>query len=147
METLTIQYTCSKIEKYTSVISAIFLFAICLYQIIIEALANNYSFIFFFYTIGVLLGLALFFTFTWWQPAPLLSVNNQQIHTNLPKMKDKTIEWGQIRNVAIGGGHIKITTNNDLFLDLSSLKHSDINLIKSKIVEICETKSITFHND
>lgn len=62
-------------------------------------------------------------------------------------MKGKSIEWGQIKNVAIGGGHLKITTTSELFLDLSSIKHSDINRIKSKIVEICETKGITFHND
>lgn len=147
METLTIQYTCNKTEKYTSLTSGIFLFAICLYLVITQALANNYGSLFFISTIGALLGLALFFTFTWWQPSPLLSINNQQIVTNLPKMKGKSIEWGQIKDIAIGGGHIKITTNSEQFLDLGSIRYSDINRIKSKIVEICETKGITFHND
>lgn len=147
METLTIQYSCRKIEKTSAISAGIFLFGISLYNITTEALINNYGIVFFFGIIGVALGLSVFFIFSLWQSQPLISINNQEIHTNLPKLKNKTIEWHTIKNIAVGGGHLKITTTEDLFLDFSPIKYSDINRLKSKIVEICDTKGITFHND
>lgn len=147
METLTIQYSCSKYEKTAAILSSTFLFGLSLYNIITEAIAKNYNILFFVAAIGVLLGLLVFFIFSWWQPRPILEINNQNIQVNLPKIKKQNIDWSAIKKVAIGGGHVKITTNSELFLDLAALKHSDINLVKSKIIEICDTKGIPFQND
>lgn len=147
METLTIQYSCSKLEKTTAISCSTFLFAVSLYLLISEALSNNYKYLFFISIAGAILAIITFFTFSWWQPRPLIAVNNQSINVSLPKIKNQIIKWGSIKDIAIGGGHLKITAEREIFLDFGSLKHSDINRIKSKIVEICETKGITFQND
>lgn len=147
MTTLTIQYSCTKKEKITGIASSLFSFGVSIYFMVTEALISNYSILFFIGTAGLLISLVTFLTFTAWQPSPLLVITNYDITSNLPKSKGKVISWDKVKEVALGSGYIKLSSNDIITLDLSPLTFGDLNATKSKIVEICDSKSIPFHND
>lgn len=147
MNDLVIKERCPKSEKVTSLIAGGYFALFGLYLCIVEALAHRYSILFYVSLAGIILGAILILLHTLWQTPPQLTINNETVVAKFADQKNiPAIEWSNIQSIAIGVSYIKITTTKEYSIDLQSLKYADLKTVKSKIIEICEAKSITYHN-
>lgn len=60
----------------------------------------------------------------------------------------KSVLWDEVEQVIIGLNFIEVVlkTNKTLSYDLGELQYNDLKDVKSTIVEICETKNISYRN-
>lgn len=81
---------------------------------------------------------------------PTLKINNESIESNLPYEKKTSINWIDVSKVNIGVSHINFLLNGEQKeqkLNLSGLIYNDLKNVKSKIIELCEHKNISYNND
>jgi hypothetical protein len=148
MKNLEVNYSISKNLKYLAMASGGCLFAISAGVSISRAIAGSYSFFFYVGVVGMLVALALVLTFWLSQSKPIVVITNEQFQMRFPKYFEGVVEWKDVAQLTIGLSYITITTNENehLKIDFENLKYVDIRAIKTKLIEICEEKNISYSN-
>ncbi|NDW19556.1 hypothetical protein D0T53_11630 [Dysgonomonas sp. 216] len=113
-----------------------------------QFVAGVYNYMFFAALLLLILSVILFLCFAIWDKKTLLKINNMQLVSNLQGEKSLNIEWNEISGIGIGLSSLVFNTKaaKTYTLDMGTLRYNDIKDIKSKIIEICESKSIEFYN-
>ena len=85
---------------------------------------------------------------TVWQSKLIVEIDGESIRINLPNQHiDGTVWWESVSEVGIGLSFITLATAEKNYkIDFGNLKYNEIKEIKSKMIEICESKSIPFGN-
>ncbi|MBB4037822.1 hypothetical protein GGR21_003743 [Dysgonomonas hofstadii] len=151
MEELRISYATTKNQRMTNVVIFSYFTLFGLYFVITQALISNYkSLIFIGSAILSLLAIILLLKNTLWLPAPLVNISNEKIEANLSGQKKILIDWATVSNINIGQSYIVFFTNGgqkQRKLELAELKYNDLLAVKSKVIELCEHKNISYRND
>ncbi len=148
MEELKIKYSISQQVKITSILVSIFLISMSGTLAIKQVIGNTYAFVFYASIVGILLGAILILMVTIWQKEIVITIDDKEIDIMLPKQQlGGSISWDTVTQVGIGLGHITIESEPENYkIDLGNLKYNDLRLVKNKIIEVCESKSIAFNN-
>ena len=148
MEPLIIQYSISKKVKYISITAGGYLLLLSLILSIQQAINKNFQFLFYVGVVGTVVAALLLLILTIWQSDVYIEVNNDDFIIKLPKQEiSGVISWESVSEVGIGLSHFTFKTADDNYkIDLGNLKYNDIKMIKTKLIEICEGKSIPFGN-
>lgn len=148
MEELKIEYGISKQIKIISIINATLLLVTYLILGIRQVTTSNYSYLFYLSLVGIIFSVLLFLIVTVWQKPIIITIDNDEIDINLPNQKiDGSILWNDITQVGIGLSYITLTSEPTSYkIDLGNLKYNDLRKVKSKLIEICESRDIPFNN-
>lgn len=150
MNDLIIRYGIEQRYKRTAVFTSLFLMAISAGISILQALHQPLGFYFYLGISGILVGLITVLMFTVWSKETKIELTSQIMGFNIPSQKiNGSISWENITHIGMGLSHLSLKTNanRDFKIDLENLKYADIKRIKSKIIEVCETRGITFQNE
>lgn len=148
MNDLIVAYSLSKKIKITSLVAGIFLTMLSVGIAVQQTLASKFSFFFVVGVLGALIGVVLILIVVYHPDELQLEINNEHFRIKLPKQRiDGLIEWENVTQVGIGLSYLVLTTQGKTYkIDLGNLKYNDIKLIKTKLLEICEAKSIAYSN-
>lgn len=148
MEELRIIYMLPKKEKIISLISGIYMSIGTLAIIVLQIIANKYGFVFYAGLAGLLIGVLRILSATVWQKSTTILIDNDEIDITLPNQKiNGSITWENVTSVGIGISYITLTSSPTNYkLDLGNLKYNDLKRVKTKLIEICESKNIPFSN-
>jgi hypothetical protein len=147
MKDLEINYSVSKNLKFLAVASGAYLFVISAGVSIFQAIAGRFSFFFYTGLAGAIVALVLVLTFILLHSKPIIVITSEQFLVNLPKQRiDGAINWENVTQLGIGLSYITIKTNEEesYKIDLENLKYVDIRAIKTKLIEVCEEKNISY---
>lgn len=150
MNELVINYHSSKAHKILLLLVGGYITLFGLYQCVMYALANSFAGDFYMMLGVVVLGVILILNATLWAPKPILIMSAASLYINLPNQKGAYLtEWENITEISIGLSYLKVSEsdNKTYNIDLSELKYSDLREVKSRIIELCEAKSISYKND
>lgn len=150
MNEIVINYKENKGQKILSFIVGIYLIVVGGYFAVSFLIEKVYDVHFILGLIAVIFGLALILKVTLFAPKPVFMMNSETIYSNVAtKPQIFKTDWTNIKNVAIGLSYLRITetTGKEYNVDLSQLKYSDLKDIKSRIIEYCEAKVISYQND
>lgn len=150
MNEYVINYNDSKSQKTLFFIVGGYAILLGLYQSVMQALANTFTFDFFAALVLVVLGAILILNATIWAARPIFIMNSDNIYVKMPNQKSVyKAEWISIREIALGISYLKMleTDGKQYTVDISGLKYDDLKKVKSQIIEICESKSIPYKND
>lgn len=145
-----INYNDSKSQRILSFVVGGYAVLYGLYQSVMQALNNTFTFDFFAAVILIVLGVILILNVTVWAARPIFIMNLDRIYVKMPDQKAVyKAEWISIREIALGVSYLKMseTDGKQYTVDISGLKYDDLKKVKSQIIEICESKSIPYKND
>lgn len=150
MTELVIRYAVSTKIKLQALISAFYLLIISLVLAVGEMLKTvpEYGVYFFVGILGILIALSLIVSVTISQPKPLIILNNEMLSLNFPIQRLRTIvSWEQVSHIGIGLSHMILKIDEQqLMVNLETLKYHDMKLLKSKLLEIAEANDIPYNN-
>lgn len=148
MEELKIAYTLPAKVKIMALLAGGFLFALATGVGITEALHNRFGFLFYVGVAGVAVAVLQVSTVTIWQADFHVVINQDEMRIRLPKQHiDGSVLWETVTELGIGLSYLTLTTTGTNYkIDLGNLKYNDLKRIKSKLIEVCEAKSIPFGN-
>lgn len=145
-----IQPTVSKKIKILVLVAAIYLFVVsAMVSVTSYASSGEFKFYFFMGIVGLLVAAILFLSVTVWKPKPIIVITNEAFGLHLPKQRvDGVIAWGEVASVGIGLSYLTLGTTEDkqYKIDLENLKYREILAIKTRLIEICESKNIPYSN-
>lgn len=148
MKDLCIDYTPKNWKiKYFSLILAIYAGILSLYLCAKEIIAGKYEF-WFFSILGLFIcAVIVSYLMLKKQTNPLVIITNESLYFNLEEEVQQSY-WIDIKMIGIGIGMLRITQDEtkSLDIDLGSLRYNDIKELKTKIIELCESKNIPFAN-
>lgn len=150
MNKYVINYNDSKSQKVLSLVVGGYAALFGLYQAVMQALNNTFTFDFFAALILIILGVILILNVTVWASRPIFIMDSDRIYVKMPNQKSVyKAEWISVREIALGVSYLKMaeTDGKQYTVDISGLKYDDLKKIKSQIIEICESKSIPYKND
>lgn len=150
MGELIINYNKSKSQKFLSLIAGGYMVLFGLYRSLDLAINNEFTFDFYIGLAAIVLGAILVLNVTVWAAKPILELNSDFIYVKMPDQKSiYRSEWIAIKEVSFGVSYLKMdeTDGKSYNVDISGLKYSDLKIVKSRIVEICESKNIPYKND
>ncbi len=150
MNELSIHYKTPKMQQMVALVAGYYFLAGTLGLAVYFALKNQIDILFYLTILGLILAAVLICVFSFWQPKPLLVINNDVISLHFTDQKlNGDVEWENIKQINIGISYLKIQTITDKIyaIDLNDLKYNDLKAVKSKIVEMCEMKKIHYEND
>ncbi|MDL2303697.1 hypothetical protein LJC28_04815, partial [Dysgonomonas sp. OttesenSCG-928-D17] len=150
MDELDLNYGISKGQKITNLIFSLYFAIFGLYILITQTAISNYGLLFFAGAICFIFAAIMMLLNTLWLPASILKINKEVVEAHLPKQKTITIEWVSVSSVNIGPGYLVFLVNGgqkQRKIELAELKYSDVMTVKSKVIELCEHKNISYHND
>lgn len=150
MNELVINYHSSKTQKILLLIVGGYVALFGLYQCVMYALSNSFAGDFFMMLAAVVLGVILILNVTLWAPKPILVMNVDSLYINMPNQKGSyQSEWVNVAEISIGVSYLKFSEvdSKTYNIDLSELKYSDLREVKSRVIEICESKNIPYKND
>lgn len=150
MNELIINYNYSKSQKILSLIIGGYVALYGLYQCVMLALANAFTVDFYLALAAVVLGAILILNVTLWAAKPIFRMNSDMLYAHVPQQKTTyQSEWINIREVGIGVSYLKMleTDGKEYSVDLNGLKYSDLKDVKSRVIELCESKNIPYRND
>lgn len=150
MNELEINYGLSKNQKIFSIIVGGYTALYGFYQSILQALNSTYTLNFYLALGAVVLGVIMILNATIWTSKPMFKMDSESIYVNIPDIKSVySAQWIAIKEIGIGISYLKFseTDGKDYNVDISSLKYSDLKLVKSRIIEVCESKNIPYKND
>ncbi|MFR9166315.1 MAG: hypothetical protein ACLVKO_08945 [Dysgonomonas sp.] len=149
MKNLNISYNKKGTSYILSLIVAAYAVIMGAYITITQLLVPSYSFLFFFGLLLFLLSVALILILTLGQPKPLVLLNSESLTVNSPDKVQTVVNWNDVSNVGLGLSYFKFKKHDgsEITAELSFLKYSDLKIMKSNIIEICESKNISFQND
>ncbi len=150
MTELVIKYAISTNIKLQALVVAIYLMIISMVIAVQEMIKTTpeYGVYFFIGVVGILLALSLIVSVTISQPKPLVVLNNEVLSLNFPIQRLHTLlSWDQVSHIGIGLSYITLNIDEQkLSVDLETLKYNDLKLLKSKLIEIAESKDIPYNN-
>ena len=150
MDELIIDYKKNKGQKILSIIVGIYILLYGGYHAISLATDSTYNVFFYLAITSIVLAILLILKVTLFAPKPVFKMNSEMIYSNVASkpVVFKT-NWENIKNVAIGLSYLRITETGgkEYNVDLSELKYADMKDIKSRIIEYCESKLISYQND
>ena len=148
MESLKIERSISKKVKYTAFIAGGYLLALSLALGIHQAINDKFQLIFYIGVAGAIIAILLIMMVTVWQSILTVEIDNEQIKINLPGQHiDGTVKWESVSQIGVGLSFITLSTEMQNYkIDFGNLKYNEIKEIKSKLIEVCETRNIPFGN-
>ncbi len=150
MGELVINYNNSKSQKFLCLIAGGYIALFGLYRCVDLAISNLLTFDFYLALIAIILGAILILNVTIWAAKPILKLNTDSIYIKMPDQKTTYLsEWINIKDIAFGISYLKIaeTDGKTYTVDISALKYNDLKTVKGRIVELCESKNISYKND
>ncbi len=150
MDTLEINYGPSPSKKILQSVIGGYFALYGLYHCVLMALANTYNLNFYLALAAIILGAILILSVTLWAAKPMFRMDSESIYVNMPVQKSVyTAEWIAIKEIGIGVSYLVFaeTDGKSYQVDISGLKYNDLKMVKSKIIEICESKNIPYKND
>ncbi|SHF19314.1 hypothetical protein [Dysgonomonas macrotermitis] len=150
MNEIIINYNDSKAQKTLLLIVGGYIALFGLYICVKQAISNVFLFDFYAGLLAIVLGIVLVLNVTIWASKPVLKLNSESIYVKMPEQKAAYLsEWINIKEVAFGISYLKMSeTDGKIYtVDISGLKYNDLKSIKSKVVELCESKNIPYKND
>ena len=148
MSELVIRYAISTRLKLQALIVSIYLMIISIVMAVLEMLDSQYNAYFFVGVVGILIALSLILSVTISQPKPLVKMDNEEFSLNFPMQRLRTIiYWHEVRHIGIGLSYITmVVADQKLEVDLEILRYHDLRVLKSKLVEVAESKNIPYNN-
>lgn len=150
MTELVIRYAISTRLKLQALIVSIYLMIMSMVMAVLELMKDQpqYNAYFFVGVVGILIALALILSVTISQPKPLVRMNNEEFALNFPLQRLRTIiYWHEVTHLGIGLSYITMVVEDQkLEVDLEILRYHDLKILKSKLVEVAESKSIPYNN-
>lgn len=140
----------SKSKKIINVTIGAYLAVFALYFTILEGIASRYGVLFFCALAGFVLAAILILSNTIWVSGTSLVIDSNSIKPGLPGQNKTEIDWTSVSSVNIGVSYIVFSVNGgqkQRKLDLTALVYDDVKSVKSKIIEVCEYKNISYQND
>lgn len=148
MSELVIRYAISTRLKLQALIVSIYLMIISIVMAVLEMLDSQYNAYFFVGVVGILIALSLILSVTISQPKPLVKMDNEEFSLNFPMQRLRTIiYWHEVTHIGIGLSYITmVVADQKLEVDLEILRYHDLRVLKSKLVEVAESKNIPYNN-
>ena len=148
MTELVIRYAISTRLKLQALIVSIYLMIISIVMAVLEMMNSQYNAYFFVGVVGILIALSLILSVTISQPKPLVVMDNEEFKLNFPLQRLRTIiYWHEVTHIGIGLSYITMVVGDQtLQVDLEILRYHDLRILKSKLVEVAESKSIPYNN-
>lgn len=148
MSELIIRYAISNKIKYQALIVSIYLMIMSIVMAVLEMMDAQYNAYFFIGVVGIIISLSLILSVTISQPKPLVVLDNEEFALNFPMQRLRTIiYWNEVTHVGIGLSYITmVVAEQELKVDLEILRYHDMKVLKSKVMEIAESKSIPYNN-
>ena len=148
MTELVIRYAISNKIKLQALIVAIYLMILSIVIAVMEMMNSNYHAYFFVGVVGIIIALSLILSVTISQPKPLVILDNEEFKLNFPMQRLNTIiYWGQVTHIGIGLSYVTmIVDDQELRVDLEILRYHDLKVLKSKLMEVAESKNIPYNN-
>lgn len=148
MTELVIRYAISTRLKLQALIVSIYLMIISIVMAVLEMMNAQYNAYFFVGVVGILIALSLILSVTISQPKPLVQMDNEEFALNFPMQRLRTIiYWHEVTHIGIGLSYITmVVADQKLEVDLEILRYHDLRILKSKLVEVAESKSIPYNN-
>ena len=148
MTELVIRYAISKRLKLQALTASIYLMVMSIVIATIEMMHSQYSGYFFVGVAGILIALSLLLSVTISQPKPLVILDNEEFVLNFPMQRLRTIiYWHEVTQIGIGLSYITMVVNEqELRVDLEILRYHDLKVLKSKLIEVAESKDISYSN-
>jgi hypothetical protein len=148
MTELVIRYAISTRLKLQALTVSIYLMIMSIVVAVLQMMNSQYNAYFFVGVVGILISLSLIISVTISQPKPLLVLDNEEFALNFPMQRLRTIlYWAQVTHIGIGLSYITMVVDDqELRVDLEILRYHDLKVLKSKLMEIAESKSIPYNN-
>lgn len=148
MTELVIRYAISNRLKLQALIVSIYLMIISIVMATLEMIDAQYNAYFFVGAVGILIALSLILSVTISQPKPLVMLDNEEFALNFPMQRLRTvIYWSEVSHIGIGLSYITmVVAEQKLEIDLEILRYHDLKVLKSKLVEVAESKNIPYNN-
>lgn len=148
MSELVIRYAISTRLELQALIVSIYLMIISIVMAVLEMLDSQYNAYFFVGVVGILIALSLILSVTISQPKPLVKMDNEEFSLNFPMQRLRTIiYWHEVTHIGIGLSYITmVVADQKLEVDLEILRYHDLRVLKSKLVEVAESKNIPYNN-
>lgn len=149
MNELIIQTKLPHFQKTTATISSLLLIVGSFIVLITKLVDSLYDIPFYTGLVCLIVGIISLLAFTVWLPKPAITINLEGLYPNLSDQSSlKPIIWDEVENVNIGLNFLQIIlkVNKTVNIDLSNLRYNDLKNIKTKVIEICENKNISYRN-
>ncbi len=150
MNELEINYGLSKNQKIFSVIAGGYFTLYGFYQSLVLALGSAFSLDFYLALAALVLGVIMILNATAWKSKPMFRMDSESIYVSMPELKSVySAQWIAVKEIGIGISYLKFseTDGKSYNVDISGLKYEDLKTVKSKIIEMCESKNIPYKND
>lgn len=148
MEPLQIRYTLPKHLKFFALSVSGYLLLLSLALSIQQTIDKNFKFLFYIGILGIAIAAVLILILTVWQSELIIEINSDEFTIKLPKQDiNGIISWDSVSQVGIGLSYITLTSEEENYkIDFGNLKYNDLKNVKSKLLEVCESKNIPFSN-
>lgn len=148
MNDLIIKYAISKKIKMQALIVSIYLLLLTLTMAVLELTKSQYGVYFFVGVIGIIIAVSLILSVTISQPKPLIVLNNELFSLDFPLQRLNTvIPWDQVTHMGIGLSYITLDMDEqNVHVDLDLLRYHDLKVLKSRLIEIAESRDIPYNN-
>lgn len=150
MNNIIINYNESKTKDLLLTIIGGYVSLFGLYESVKLAIDKSYSLDFYLSLVALVLGVVLVLCGAIWNSKPIFKLDSEQLYVKMPNQKSTyTTPWINVKEVGIGISYLKLSeTDGKIYtVDISGLKYSDLKIVKSQIIEYCESKNIPYRND
>lgn len=148
MTELVIRYAISTRLKLQAIIASVYLMVVSIVISVLQLMDSQYNILFFVGVIGFLIALSLLLSSTISQPKPLVRINNDEFEINFPKQRlNTTLYWNEVSHIGIGLSFITLLIEEEeVKIDLEILRYHDLKVLKAKLIEVAEAKTIPYNN-
>ena len=148
MTDLVIRYAISTRLKLQAIIASVYLMIVSIVISVLQLVNSQYNILFFVGVIGFLISLSLLLSSTISQPKPLVRINNDEFELNFPKQRlNTTLYWTEVSHIGIGLSYITLLIEDkEVMVDLEVLRYHDLKVLKAKLIEVAEAKTIPYNN-
>ncbi len=148
MTELVIRYAISTRLKLQALAASIYLMAISVVLIVLQLMNSEYNVLFFVGVVGFFVALSLLLSSTISQPKPLVRMDNDEFELNFPMQRlSTTLYWNEVSHIGIGLNYVTlVVAEQELTVDLEILRYHDLKVLKARLIEVAESKTIPYNN-
>lgn len=148
MTELVIRYAISTRLKLQALAASIYLMAISVVLIVLQLMNSEYNVLFFVGVVGFFVALSLLLSSTISQPKPLVRMDNDEFELNFPMQRlSTTLYWNEVSHIGIGLSYVTlVVAEQELTVDLEILRCHDLKVLKARLIEVAESKTIPYNN-
>lgn len=148
MTELVIRYAISTRLKWQALAASIYLMAISVVLIVLQLMNSEYNVLFFVGVVGFFVALSLLLSSTISQPKPLVRMDNDEFELNFPMQRlSTTLYWNEVSHIGIGLSYVTlVVAEQELTVDLEILRYHDLKVLKARLIEVAESKTIPYNN-